>query len=60
MPMTSDKFIEEVVNTFNKIEILSFFYENPYTIDSAEGISHWISRKKDENKLSQRVMLSLR
>ena len=46
--MTSDKFIEEVVNTFNKIEILSFFYENPYTIDSAEGISHWISRKKDD------------
>ncbi|OGL46660.1 MAG: hypothetical protein A2W05_02150 [Candidatus Schekmanbacteria bacterium RBG_16_38_10] len=46
--MTSDKFIEEVVNTFNKIEILSFFYENPYTIDSAEGISHWIGRKKDD------------
>lgn len=48
MPITSDKFIKEVANTFNKIEILSFFYENPGAIDSADGIGQWISRKKDE------------
>ncbi|OGL42356.1 MAG: hypothetical protein A3C43_10440 [Candidatus Schekmanbacteria bacterium RIFCSPHIGHO2_02_FULL_38_11] len=48
MHITSDKFIKEIANTFNKIEILSFFNENSGTIDSAEGISQWISRKKDE------------
>ena len=47
MTTTLENLIKEIANTFDKIEILNFFNQNPDAIDSAEGISHWIGKNKE-------------
>ena len=48
MTTTLENLIKEIANTFDKIEILNFFNQNPDAMDSAEGISDWIGKKKED------------
>ncbi|MEW6686640.1 MAG: hypothetical protein AB1393_10615 [Candidatus Edwardsbacteria bacterium] len=45
-----EQFVEEVVNSFTKWELIKFFHENPFTFDTAERLAKHLGRKETEVK----------
>jgi predicted transcriptional regulator len=42
--------LKEILNSAVKIKIISFFEENPASIDTAKGIATWINQDVEEVK----------
>ncbi|HUU28613.1 MAG TPA: PAS domain-containing sensor histidine kinase [archaeon] len=41
-------FLKNVANTVLKLEIISYYYEHPFTLDNAEGLARWLNRKVED------------
>lgn len=50
-------FVKTLVNSFVKLDLLHFFYENRYTVDTVENIARYIGRKTEavESALAELV-----
>jgi len=41
-------FLKNVANTVLKLDILSYYHEHPYAMDTAEGLARWLNRRVEE------------
>lgn len=39
------QFLEEATKSPIRIELLNFFYENPFALDTAKNLSRWINKE---------------
>jgi len=41
-------FLKRVANTVLKLEIVTYYYEHPFAMDTAEGLGRWLNRRAED------------